>query len=137
MSNVDRRRFLAGSASAVAAAGLAAGCDAVDPAPTRAGPPATVAGLSVWHFARVVGDEFSLHPGEGAAPMSVRLVAVMHRGAPYAPSWREPFSAFFRIDSERPLPQGLYTIEHPETGRHTLFLVPSGPSGHELEAVFT
>jgi hypothetical protein len=131
--SIDRRSFLARSATAAAAAGIAAGCDAVAPS-GGSGSPQSVAALTVWDFARVVGEPFSL-TGPGDAPAtSVQLVDVLHRGAPYAPSWREPFSVFFKTSA--PLAEGLYTVEHPATGRHTLFLAPTGPS-HELEAVFT
>jgi hypothetical protein len=94
-----------------------------------------LATLTVEDFAPIVGQPLAL--GEPAPTMSLELLsAAAARSRPAG--GRTGFSLLFRGPADRPLAQGIHSIQHPALGMLDIFLVPVGPDAHGLqyEAIF-
>jgi hypothetical protein len=94
--------------------------------------------LTLESFAPVVDDDFTLHAGAGAEPLTLRLAEATAGGPPFGPRSRPPFALLFRGPAGPILPQRIYRLEHPTLGAFELFLVPLEPDagGARYEAVF-
>ncbi len=93
-------------------------------------------------FTRHLNQTFRIHYGQGES-FDAALSEVNKMGRepqeddPLAK--RRPFSIILHGPSTPILPQAIYTLEHEALGRLSLFLVPLGPAGDNMqyEALFT
>ena len=94
--------------------------------------------LKVTDFAALEHGEFEL-ARDDASPEVLSLVEAMAlREGEEKAGRRAPFSLLFQAAAECRLPQGIYSLTHPELGTLDLFLVPMQPDerGTLYEAVF-
>jgi hypothetical protein len=88
-------------------------------------------------FSPHVGTSCRLLTAPGVPPIELEIAAVEVVGQGMA-GRRAPFSVLFRGPAARPLPQGIYRVEHERLGALDIFIVPIGPDGGGMgyEAIF-
>jgi hypothetical protein len=90
-------------------------------------------------FAQYIGTEFRADDQAGG---TIALELVEADPLPHQPGAPrpEPFSLIFRGPADRPLDQGVHSLEHDQLGRIELLLVPIGPGadgkGPYYQAIF-
>jgi hypothetical protein len=88
-------------------------------------------------FDGLVGATFRAHTGGGDA-VDLRLVEATALPPTEAradlPIRKDPFSLVFRAEPAQELSQGIYHVDHPESGSTDMFLVPVGFG--EYQAIF-
>ena len=88
----------------------------------RFGPPSSLP--SSQEACAVIGDEFRLRTDTGEERRLTLEEVKAQRPRSASTAWRMPYSMFFRAPEGARLPQGLYSVSHPEFGRMRLYLVP-------------
>jgi hypothetical protein len=85
-------------------------------------------------FSGRIGEAFRVRP-DASVSLDFELISATGLGDR---SGGRPFSIVFRGPNDVPLPQRIYSMEHPHIGAFDLFLVPIGPDGKGMryEAVF-
>jgi hypothetical protein len=97
--------------------------------------PDALAAPSQGTFERQLNSRFMLLDDSGSAPVPLQLAGIRDfksacGDAATAQATLESFTLSFSCDRPAVLPQGTYTLAHPELGSFALFLVPSaGASG--------
>jgi hypothetical protein len=96
--------------------------------------------LTVDVFSPLEQQTFQFHYGS-AQPEPLQLISVKAGPASHArPGGRVAFSLVFRAGSrEFYVPQGTYSLEHPQIGRPEIFFVPIGPddAGMLFQVIFS
>jgi hypothetical protein len=103
-------------------------------------PKPTLEELRLEHFAPLVRQTCQIvFDGDERLPLVVEEAAEVKTAQRPAEGQRKTFSVTFRGPVEPRLGQQIYAIEHPDLGRHDIFLVPVNetPEGRFYEAVFT
>jgi hypothetical protein len=93
--------------------------------------------LSIADFTAHLNGSFVIH-FDPAESLVAELLEVSELGSDTGEK-RQPFSIVFRSPQEdRPLSQGIYSVEHDIMGTIEIFLVPIGPDeqGMRYEAIF-
>lgn len=87
-------------------------------------------------FTGLVGHEFKVHAGSGAA---LRLADVKVLGHKRPDAFRDPFSLTFSGAPSLRIPQGTYHLECEAFGTMEIFIAQTGDGskGSEFEAIFT
>ncbi len=89
--------------------------------------------LTAEDFSRHVGEAYAMCQSGNDITLQLARVKTWGRGK------RQPFTLTFRGPHQPILPQRIYTLENPDHGCLSIFLVPIGPdeSGMRYEAVFS
>lgn len=89
-------------------------------------------------FEPLVGTLFHADLGDGQT-LELRLDELTRFGAGAGQARSEPFSIGFGAAADRPVGQGVYSLDHAQLGRYDVFIVPIGPGPdgrRRYEAVF-
>ena len=89
-------------------------------------------------FEPLVGTRFHADLG-GGQMLELRLDELTRFGAIAGQARPEPFSIVFGAAADRPVGQGVYSLDHAQLARIDIFIVPIGPGAdgrRRYEAVF-
>jgi len=83
----------------------------------------------VSHFEPLVGEAFTVFPGDGSARVRVRLASVRQQ---WSTAKVSQFSLIFHGSASNPLAQGIHEFRHQSLGSFSIFISPVGvPTGEQ------